>query len=150
MCLEKVAKGDVPRDVFTARGHPNISATNRRTLEITKDPYVTKRGDCIVACCAEKAAGELDAQVLHALAHEGTVVVILDVGTAVDYVVGKTPRRTPTSRWRLVVRKSEYVDESTVAVASDKSAAELDRRLVAELKRGALLRVIVGVCPKNI
>ncbi|RLF17024.1 MAG: DUF371 domain-containing protein, partial [Thermoprotei archaeon] len=32
-----------------AWGHPNIRALHRSTMEITKEPYVTPRGDCIIA-----------------------------------------------------------------------------------------------------
>lgn len=149
-CLENVLRGVSPADVFTARGHPNITATNRKTLEITKDPYVTRRGDCIVACCAEKAAGELRRDVLQALTAPGVVVVILSTGSAWDYTAGETPRVAPTSTWRIVVRTSTYVDESTVVIRAGKSAADLDRRLIQELRRGVHLRVVIGVCPLSV
>lgn len=148
VCLERVLRGEVPRDVFTARGHGNITASNTRTLEITKDPFVTRRGDCIVACCSEKAAGELD--VVEALAAVGTVVIVIDAGIAWDAVVGLTPRRRPTSRWRIVARRSFYVDDSTVAVGIDKAASGLDRALVAALKGGAPVKITVGVCPGEV
>jgi hypothetical protein len=132
--------------VFLARGHINITATNRRSLEITKDPYVTRRGDCIVACCAEKAAGELRRDVLQALASRGVVLVVIEAGDVQEVVTGETPGSMPTSRWRMVVRRSRYVDDSTVAIAADKAAADLDRSLVERLRRGAPVRVTVGVC----
>ncbi|MCI4447200.1 MAG: DUF371 domain-containing protein [Pyrobaculum sp.] len=145
-CLSRVLKGEAPRDVFLARGHVNITATNRQTLEITKDPYVTRRGDCIVACCAEKAAGELRRDVLQALASRGVVLVVIEAGDVQEVVTGETPGTMPTSRWRIVVRRSRYVDDSTVAIAADKAAADLDRSLVERLRRGAPVRVTVGVC----
>ena len=145
-CLSRVLKGEAPRDVFLARGHINITATNRRSLEITKDPYVTRRGDCIVACCAEKAAGELRRDVLQALASRGVVLVVIEAGDVQEVVTGETPGSMPTSRWRMVVRRSRYVDDSTVAIAADKAAADLDRSLVERLRRGAPVRVTVGVC----
>jgi hypothetical protein len=124
----------------------NVTATNRRTLEISKDPYVTRRGDCIVACCAEKAAGELRRDVLQALASRGVVLVVIEAGDVQEVVTGETPGTMPTSRWRMVVRRSRYVDDSTVAIAADKAAANLDRSLVERLRRGAPVRVTVGVC----
>jgi hypothetical protein len=145
-CLSRVLKGEAPRDVFLARGHVNITATNRRTLEITKDPYVTRRGDCIVACCAEKAAGELKRDVLQALASRGVVLVVIEAGDVQDVVTGETPGIMPTSRWRMVVRRSRYLDDSTVAIAADKAAADLDKSLVERLRRGSPVRVTVGVC----
>jgi len=145
-CLHRVLRGEAPSDVFLARGHANITATNRRTLEITKDLYVTRRGDCIVACCAEKAAGELRREVLQALASRGVVVVVIDAGDVQEVVTGETPGVAPTSRWRMVVRKSRHVDDSTVAVSADKAAADLNKALVAKLRQGVPVRVVVGVC----
>ncbi|WP_342364425.1 DUF371 domain-containing protein [Pyrobaculum islandicum] len=115
-------------------------------MEFTKDPYVTKRGDCIVACCAEKAAGELKPEVLNALALDGVVVIMIEIGNTLDIVVGETPRAIPTSLWRIVVRKSRYVDEATVAIAVNKAAADLNKTLVAMLKRGVPVKITVGVC----
>ena len=145
-CLNKVLRGEAPSDVLIARGHVNVTATNRRTLEISKDPYVTRRGDCIVACCAEKAAGELRREVLRALASRGVVVVVIDAGDVWDVVTGEAPGTVPTSTWRMVVRKSRYVDDSTLAVSADKAAADLNRALVAKLRQGAPVRVVVGIC----
>ncbi|MEZ0319825.1 MAG: DUF371 domain-containing protein [Pyrobaculum sp.] len=149
-CIEATLRGEVPYDVFTARGHQNITALNTKTLEITKDSYVTKRGDCIVACCSEKAAGELRNEVREAMKKRGEVVVIIDAGMFFDYVLAYTPGVMPTSKWRIVVRKSAYVDDSTVAILSRKAAADLDRRLVRELKNGIPVRIVVGVCPIRI
>ncbi|HIG98004.1 TPA: DUF371 domain-containing protein, partial [Candidatus Woesearchaeota archaeon] len=39
--------------IFTAHGHPNILATHRTTLEITKDSELTTRGNCVVAVAAD-------------------------------------------------------------------------------------------------
>ncbi|AAL62905.1 DUF371 domain-containing protein [Pyrobaculum aerophilum] len=146
-CVEKTLNGEVPVDLFIARGHPNVRASNKRTLEVTKDVYLTRRGDCIIACCAEKAAGELSATVLEALMRSGLVVLIIDAGVVWDYVIGITPRSKPASKWRLVARKSNYVDDSTIAILADKAAYDLDRTLIRELKRGVPVRIIVGVCP---
>ncbi len=38
---------------FTAQGHPNILATHKTTLEITKDTEVTGEGGCIIAVKAD-------------------------------------------------------------------------------------------------
>ncbi|MFN3803771.1 MAG: DUF371 domain-containing protein [Pyrobaculum sp.] len=146
-CIDAVFRQEALHTVFTARGHPNVTAKNRQTLEITKDPYVTKRGDCIVACCAEKAAGELGEELLHALARPGRVALIIDTGSVWDYVEGLTPLTAPTSTWRIVARRSAYVDSSTVAIAINKAAAGLRRELVKILKEGAPVRITIGICP---
>ncbi|CCC82243.1 DUF371 domain-containing protein [Thermoproteus tenax] len=135
----------VAEDVIIARGHVNIRATNRRTLEITKDPYVTSRGDCIVACCADKAGPDLSQEVLALLRLRGNVMVEIEVGGLSEIIIGKTPMAEPRNPYRLVIRKSNYVDDSTLAVQADKSAADLPRPLVSLLRKGIIVRVKVRV-----
>ncbi len=147
-CVDMVLNRRSPHVVFTARGHPNITAKNRRTIEITKDIYVTKRGDCIVACCSERAAGELG-EISQYLTKPGKVVIVIDAGVVQDYVVGSTPLAIPTSMWRIVARKSTYVDDSTVAISIEKAAADLKRELLTALRRGAPVRITIGVCPSG-
>lgn len=145
--MRRVLLGRAPRDVIIARGHDSITATNRRAIEITKDPYVTKRGDCIIACCAERAAGELSPDVLKALASGGVVVVMIDAGGLREIVTGRAPRAVPLSSHRVVIRRSEYVDSSTVAVRASKAAADLSSAVVARLRSGIPVRVVIGACP---
>jgi hypothetical protein len=135
----------VALDIIIARGHQNITATNDRTLEITRDPYVTRRGDCIIACCADKAGPQLSREVLEALKRPGVVEVAIEAGGLSEVVRGETPLAAPASPYRLVIRKSRYVDDSTLAVAADKAAGDLSRELVANLKRGVVVRVVIRV-----
>jgi hypothetical protein len=39
---------------LTALGHKNVLATHKTTLEFTKDDYLTKKGDCILAINLDK------------------------------------------------------------------------------------------------
>lgn len=45
--------------VFTCRGHENITALHKTTLEFTKDKELTSRGDCIVGVAADFSFEEL-------------------------------------------------------------------------------------------
>lgn len=45
--------------VIKARGHPNIKATHRTTIEVTKDNYLTGRGDCILGIDADKSLKDM-------------------------------------------------------------------------------------------
>ena len=40
-------------------GHANIRSVHPRTIEITKDPNLTLRGDCIVGIGANKSCSDL-------------------------------------------------------------------------------------------
>jgi hypothetical protein len=41
-------------------GHPNVLGLHKRTIEITKDDYLTERGDCIIGINSNKSCNDLD------------------------------------------------------------------------------------------
>ena len=45
--------------VFEAWGHVNVRATHRSTFEVTREPSLTPRGDCIVGVSSEVGAAGL-------------------------------------------------------------------------------------------
>ena len=49
------------QDLFTVtfKGHPNVRATNRMTLELTREDFLTLRGDCILGILADAACRDL-------------------------------------------------------------------------------------------
>ncbi len=119
-------------DVVKAQGHGNIRALHRNTLEITKDPAVTPRGDCIVACRANKAAADLRPEVRERIRHlDSLVIVVIRAGPVQDVVLCEgSPRLTLRDRSRIIIRKSTYVDDATLCIRANKAAADLDRRLI--------------------
>ncbi|RLF12420.1 MAG: DUF371 domain-containing protein [Thermoprotei archaeon] len=123
-------------EVFKARGHPNVKATHRSTLEITKDPYLSPRGDCIVAIAAEKAARDLSLEFKKLASREGSVITLMIEAEGLSDVVrgyGSAMMVFNDER-SIVFRKSSYICGRTVMVKADKAAADLDRRLVELLK----------------
>jgi len=107
-------------------------------MEITRDPYVTPRGDCVVVCCADKSGPELSRDLINAVVGRRRIGVEIYVGGISDCVIGIGAGRPPTSSTRLVIRRSNYVDDATVLVMANKSASDLDRRLVNALRAGAI------------
>ena len=131
-------------ETFTARGHRNVRATHRTTLEITKELHLTPRGDCVVAVASEKGAADLSRELLDAVKRGARVVLVIEAGGVREAVKGLgDPRITLTHPTDIVVRKSRYVDSRTLMVGADKAAADLDRGLVEALKRGAPCRITV-------
>lgn len=125
-------------DVVKARGHKLVKATHRSTLEITRDSYLTERGDCIIGIMADKAAFNLSHSVKSALCkpHSRLLMLLYSNGT-IDYILAEgAPDLSFEDRRRIVVRKSSYVEPSTIAINASKSARDLDRELVESLKRG--------------
>lgn len=133
-------------DVIIARGHENIKAKNPRTVEITKDPYVTRWGDCIIACCADKGASEMSSDVLRLLEEPGNLVVaILQAGGRVEIIRGRSPGRRPDCAQRIIFRRSNYADGSTVMVGADKAAVDLDRNFVEFLRNYPVVKLTILV-----
>lgn len=139
--------GEWLEDIIIARGHPNVRARHRTTLEITRDDYLTPRGDCIVGIMADKATMQLNPEVKGALKTPGSrVQVVLETPGARDRVEAwGDPRLSLSDARRLIVRRSSYVEPATLAIRADKAAAHLDRSLVSELREGARLVVVIRV-----
>lgn len=121
---------------ISARGHKNISATHPTTFEITKEDYVTLKGDCIVAICADKCFAELSEEFRKKLQQENS---ILEIKISCDGVEEKilaygSEKLTLKHPHEMVVRKSDFVCERTLAIKADKAAKDFDRKLVEKLK----------------
>jgi len=123
-------------DFIKAYGHPNIKATHKTTFEITKEDYLTPRGDCIIAIKADKAAADLNPHLKNLLKKENTILIIqLQVGDAHDTIIAKgNPNLTLTSKTSIVIRKSTYIDNRTIAIKANKAAKNINRKLINYLK----------------
>lgn len=135
----KNAKYVVGLDVVSFRGHPNIRATHKTTFEITKESNLTLRGDCIVGVSADKGLADLNQELKQIIRSENSVVLVLLVDESGEYdlILGRgDPRLELSDEKRIIVRKSMYVSRNTLAVLSSKSAADLKRSLIEDLKKG--------------
>jgi len=123
-------------EVIDARGHENIRSTHKTTLEITKETVLTKRGDCIIAVSATKGAADLHPNFKEAAKRGGTqITIIMEAGSVREVVKAKgSPRLLFTHPADLVVRKSDYVCDRTIAIRADKAAKDLSRNLVEKLQ----------------
>lgn len=119
-----------------ARGHENVTSTNKTTFEITKDAHLTKRGDCIISIDADKAAADLSPEFkLNAKSQNARITITIQAGTETEKINAQgNPQLTFTHHHDLVVRKSEYVCNRTLAVRADKAAKDLSRDLVEKLR----------------
>jgi hypothetical protein len=122
--------------IFSARGHENVLATHRTTLEVTKEETLSKRGDCIVAVEATKAAVDLPVEFKEAARKEDALIIItVEADELKETVKAKgSPQLQFTHPTDLVVRKSDYVCSRTLAIRADKAAINFSRELVAKLK----------------
>ena len=130
-----------------ARGHPEVSATHKTTIEITKEGFLTPTGDCIIGVSSDRACADLDARLKDALKDGKKVLITLECNGACDIVTAYGDSRlTLTNPTSMVIRKSSFICGRTLCVRADKAAADLDRRLIKELKKGGKLMVKLS-CP---
>lgn len=124
------------KEVIHAYGHENILATNRTTVEITKEEHLTRKGDCIVAVSANKGLNDLSAEFKEAMRKDcAKLTISIETEDVMDVVnaLGNSMLvlNHPTD---IVVRKSGFVCTRTLAVHADKATCDLSRELVNKLK----------------
>jgi len=122
--------------VIFAHGHENIQATHETTLEITKEPTLTKHGDCIIAVEATKGAADLPLEFKEATRKkDAQITITIEAGELKEIVRAKgSPRLLFTHPTDLVVRKTDYVCGRTLAIRADKAASDLSRKLVEKIQ----------------
>jgi hypothetical protein len=111
--------------VISARGHPALQTTHAKTLEITRDTSVTPRATCVVG-----VAAEFDAEGLSQL--RGQVELIIRAGgfeARGDAVIYPDHR----VQERIVIRRSEFGDDDTLATRSTLTANDMGSDLAAAL-----------------
>ena len=105
------------------------------TFEVTKDPHLTKRGDCVIAVNATKAPAEFSPEFKATCRKAGSQIkVILEAEGVVDLIRGwGSPCLTFADRNEMVGRKSTFVSDRTIMVRADKAAIDLKRSLIQVL-----------------
>jgi hypothetical protein len=122
--------------VFYAHGHENVQSTHKTTVEFTKEASLTKQGDCIIALESTKAAADLPPEFKEAARKEGArIAVTVEADELKETIKAEgNPQLEFTHPTDLVVRKSDYVCNRTLAIRADKAASDLSRELVEKLK----------------
>jgi hypothetical protein len=123
-------------ETILACGHRNIQATHPTTFEITRDSNLTRKGDCIIAVSANKSSQDLSPRFKSILRQKNAKLeILIEAGRVVEVVNAfGSPQLAMIHETDMVVRKSEYVSERTLAIRADKAANELSKKLVARLK----------------
>jgi hypothetical protein len=125
ICLRAVER-------IEAWGHRNITARNKATFEITKESWLTTRGDCIIAVRASKGVIDLDASFKRVARVDGAKIsVLIEVDSFREVAIGCGSSglsfEHPTD---LVARKSGYLCGRTLMIWSDKAAYNFSRNFV--------------------
>jgi hypothetical protein len=123
-------------ETITARGHENILATHRSTLEFTKDTHLTRRGNCVVAVAVNKGVRDLSGEFRRTLRKRGTkLTIIVQADDEREVITARGSQRLMLAHSAdLVIRKSSFICGRTLAVQANKAARDLSRCLVEKLK----------------
>ena len=118
------------------RGHPMVLALHPTTIEITTEASLTRRGDCIVGVGSRVGCSGLGDAIRKALMRdEARVVLRLVVGTGTFVVTARGDRRlTLTHPHDMVIRKSDFVSDRTLAVGASAAAKDIPRSMVRALR----------------
>jgi uncharacterized protein len=124
------------KETIVGFGHENIQATHHATLEFTKDSHVSQNGDCILVISADKALVELSAEFKEALRSPGAkLTMTVEADGLLDKIHAQGNPHLPLSHaTEIVLRKSNFISDRTLAVYADKAAKDLNRELVRKLQ----------------
>ena len=121
---------------ISAFGHENILCTHKTTIELTKDNYVSVKGNCILGIKASKSCNDLNSN-LKKIIRSGNVKVkvTISIGKIADSFFGFGNKDlTLLNKNDIVFRLSEYICDRTVLIKCTKSSKDLNRNLVSKLK----------------
>jgi len=123
-------------ETIFAHGHENVQATHETTFEITKKDQLSKRGDCVIAVSANKAVLDLSSEFKEKMQKENVkVTILIEAGDALEMVNAfGNPMLMLTHPTDIVIRKSGYICNRTLAIQADKAACDFSRKLVEKLK----------------
>ena len=123
-------------EIILGYGHENIQATHKTTFEITKEAQLSRRGDCIIAVSANKTMTDFSSEFKENLHEEkAKIIILIEAGDAAEVVNAfGSPRLILAHPTDMVVRKSNYICNRTLAIQADKAACDLSRKLVEKLK----------------
>lgn len=119
---------------ITARGHANVRGTHRTTLEITRETFLTTKGDCIIGVAAEAACNDLPEWLRDAIRAGKRVKVTFECDGRSESLVGTGhPGLILQDPVSMVFRTSQFTCGRTILVGCDKAAVDFSRDLVTTL-----------------
>ena len=124
------------RENIRALGHENIQAVHPSTLMFTREENLSKTGDCVVGIASDKAVANLHQKFKDTLRKPNAkLTIIIEAGGLTEQINALgSPKLILTHPTDMVIRKSDYICNRTLAIRADKSANDLPRELVKKLK----------------
>lgn len=124
------------QDEVTFYGHPNVRSLHSKSIEITKDGYLTPKGDCIIGIKANKACTDLEESIRRGLKSSSAIVKIeVIVGDKSFIIKGRGDERlTMLNPQDIVIRRTNFICPRTMSVLCDKASSDMPRKLVRLLQ----------------
>lgn len=121
---------------IVAFGHQNILSIHPSTLMFTKDKNLSKNGDCIVAVGADKALADLSLAFRDALRKPNAkLTILIEAGGLIQEIgAAGSPKLILTHPIDMVIRKSDYISDRTLAINADKSSDDFPRLFIERLQ----------------
>lgn len=124
------------QDEVTFYGHPNVRSLHSKSIEITKDGYLTPKGDCIIGIKANKACTDLEESIRRGLKSSSAIVKIEVIVDDESFIIkGRGDERlTMLNPHDIVIRRTNFVCPRTMSVLCDKASSDMPRELVRLLQ----------------
>ena len=131
------------KEEILAFGHENILATHPTTLMITKDKELTKQGDCIIAIGADKAVSNLNTEFKQKLRETNTKLnMTIEINGFIEQITAYGSTELDFSNNNdMVIRKSNFTSDRTLAIKADRAAKDLPREFVKNLKLNQQIKI---------
>jgi len=121
--------------VVDFQGHRNILGTHRNTLEITKEPEISTRADCIIGVRATKGCCDLEPQLVQAIKSGKRIEFLLSVASTKFRFYGfGSPNLQLADEREMVFRKSDFASPRTLAIRCDAAAIDVPRSMIKSLQ----------------
>jgi hypothetical protein len=103
---------------------------------VTTEEFLTENGDCIVGVGAAKGCAGLDSQVKEALRRRGSMVTLRIVAGPLSFSIMASgdPRLQLSHVHDMVIRKSDFISDRTLAIRADAAAKDIPREVVNLLR----------------
>lgn len=124
------------REIIRAFGHENIQAIHPTTLMFTKDRHLSQTGDCIIAMAADKSVADLNPDFKDKLKKPNAKLTIIIEADNIKHQIkaSGSPNLILSHPTDMVVRRSDYICNRTLAIRADKTSNELPREFIEKLK----------------
>jgi len=129
---------------FTCNGHQNITSKHKTTLEFTKDKEVNLEGDCIIGVSADFNLDSIKKFINEKPNKDITIIIqIIKSNKKIIEKIKAEINPDFNSEKEMVIRKTDFISERTLAIRADKAACDLSKELLSWLKNPERFKIIL-------